>query len=131
MIEFLILSFFLLAGLFLYFLPTINAARRSNPSAGWIFFFNLIFGMTLIGWFFALWWSETDRSSIANFVGRSVMYLIAAGLLLIVAVVLFVPDTSTETKMPAAIQKHRKSTPIPAPQQEEPASPPEAQSTKI
>ena len=121
MFEFVILCFFLLAGLFLYFLPTWNAARRDNPSTTWIFLFNLLFGMTLIGWFFALWWSETDRSSVANFIGRSVMYLITAGLLLGIALAIFVPDPPTAPSKPAAVQKHRKA---PAQQQEEPALPP-------
>ena len=133
MLEYIILCFFLLIGLGLYFLPTLNAARRDNPSINWIFLFNLIFGMTLIGWFFALWWSETDRSSIANFVGRAVMYAITAAVVLAIVAIIFVPDTPTAPSKPAATQKHRKA---PAPQQEEPALPPipptpESATTKI
>lgn len=135
MLEFIILCFFLLIGLGLYFLPTLNAARRDNPSTNWIFFFNLIFGMTLIGWFFALWWSETDRSSVANFVGRAVMYAITAGVVLAIVALIFVPDSPSESGKPPTVQKHRKAKPAPAPQQEElvmpPATPSEPATTKI
>ena len=131
MIEFLIIGFFVLAALFLYFLPTVNAARRDNPSTGWIFLFNLLFGMTLIGWFFALWWSETDRSSIANFVGRSIMYLITAGVLLLTGLALFAPDTQTETKKPPVVKKQQKTNPAPAPQLEDQSPSPEPATTRI
>lgn len=124
MLEYIILCFFLLIGLGLYFLPTINAARRNNPSTNWIFFFNLIFGMTLIGWFFALWWSETDRSSIANLVGRAVMYAITAGVVLAIVAIFFVPSSTSVSDKPAAVQKHRKPKVAPLPQPEEPVLPP-------
>lgn len=133
MIEFLIIGFFVIAALFLYFLPTVNAARRDNPSTGWIFLFNLLFGMTLIGWFFALWWSETDRGSIANFVGRSVMYLITAGLLLLIGLAFFAPDTQTETKKPPVVKKQQKMIPepVPAPQLEDKTPSPKPETTRI
>lgn len=130
MIEYVILCFFLLIGLGIYFLPTLNAARRDNPSINWIFFFNLIFGMTLIGWFFALWWSETDRSSIANFVGRAVMYAITAGVVLAIFAIIFVPSTTSDSDKPAAVQKHRKAKP-PEPLFPQTPPTPEPATTKI
>jgi len=50
-----ILFLFVLAGLF--FLPTIIAAKRRHPNAIGIFVVNLFFGMSGIGWLFALFWA--------------------------------------------------------------------------
>ena len=49
---------YVLVGLFLYFLPFLNALfqRRTNTSA--IFLLNLFLGWTFIGWVVALVWSQ-------------------------------------------------------------------------
>jgi hypothetical protein len=44
--------------LFLYFIPTIAGAKKSN--AGAIFVLNLFLGWTLIGWVAALVWACTN-----------------------------------------------------------------------
>lgn len=46
----------------LYFLPTIIAGRRKHHNLGAIIAVNLIFGLSIIGWFIALIWSLTDPS---------------------------------------------------------------------
>jgi hypothetical protein len=43
-----------LVGLFLYFLPSLLAARRQVPNAGSVFVLNLFLGWSLIGWVIAL-----------------------------------------------------------------------------
>ena len=49
--------FSLILGFFLYFLPAIIAAHRDHPSRISILIFNTCLGWTVIGWFFALFWS--------------------------------------------------------------------------
>ena len=55
------MGFFILIGL--YFLPTLNAILKGskcrNKEA--IFFANLFFGWTVIGWFIVLVWSCTNK----------------------------------------------------------------------
>jgi hypothetical protein len=86
-LEVVILILLALAVLALYFAPTIVAVNRNNPSRWWIFFFNLIFGSTLVGWLIALWWATTQRNSFADTVGRVVMYFIAFVVALFIGVV--------------------------------------------
>jgi len=40
-----------------YFVPTLVAHCRKHHNAGAIFFVNLLFGWTIIGWVIALFWS--------------------------------------------------------------------------
>jgi hypothetical protein len=40
-----------------YFIPTLIAYCRQHHNAGMIFFLNLIFGWTVIGWVIALFWA--------------------------------------------------------------------------
>ena len=40
-----------------YFVPTLVAYCREHHNAGAIFFVNLLFGWTIIGWVIALLWS--------------------------------------------------------------------------
>jgi len=40
-----------------YFLPSLIASGREHPNAVVICLLNLFFGWTLLGWFFALFWS--------------------------------------------------------------------------
>lgn len=51
----LLLIFFL----FLYFFPTIVAAKRQHRSAGAVFVLNLFLGWTFLGWVAALVWALT------------------------------------------------------------------------
>jgi len=49
----------LIAGLFVYFAPTITAEQRGHMSSGAIFALNLFLGWTFLGWVAALVWSLT------------------------------------------------------------------------
>lgn len=40
-----------------YFVPTLVAYCRQHHNAGLIFFLNLLFGWTIIGWVIALFWA--------------------------------------------------------------------------
>jgi len=40
-----------------YFVPTLVAHCRQHHNAGMIFFLNLLFGWTIIGWIIALLWA--------------------------------------------------------------------------
>jgi hypothetical protein len=51
--------FILVAGLGLYFLPTIVGHNKSNAAA--IFLLNLFLGWTFIGWVVALVWASTTE----------------------------------------------------------------------
>jgi hypothetical protein len=44
-----------------YFLPAIVARNRNHSNAGAIYFLNLLFGWTFIGWGVALVWAMTDN----------------------------------------------------------------------
>jgi hypothetical protein len=54
-----------LAGL-LYFLPALAASRRRHPGALAVFFLNLFFGWTLLGWVAALIWAFAGRPAEAE-----------------------------------------------------------------
>ncbi len=57
---------FVLPGLLIGFLPTIIAVARRHPSVVAIFLVNLLLGWTVIGWFWALFWSfSTPRVVVA------------------------------------------------------------------
>ena len=51
----------LLAGLFLFFLPTAFAVVR-NRAVGPVFLVNLLVGWTFIGWVIAIVWAFTERT---------------------------------------------------------------------
>jgi len=50
------MALYLLVGLFLYLLPTIIAFKKRHQSKRSIFFTNLLFGWSVIGWVLALIW---------------------------------------------------------------------------
>ena len=124
--EAVILILLVLAVLALYFAPTIVAVNRNNPSRWWIFFFNLIFGSTLIGWLIALWWATTARNSFADTVGRVVMYFIAFVVALFIGVVFLEGSgyfhDAEPTKPKATKQIKKQPQPIPE-EQESPVLP--------
>lgn len=55
------------AGVVLYFLPTILAIHKKNPSALWIFLVNVFFGWSVIGWILALIWAFDGYKVIGEF----------------------------------------------------------------
>lgn len=60
---------------FVYFLPTVVAAKRGHQSGASIFVVNLFFGWTLLGWVAALAWAlaaTTDRGDVDPAVVRYV-----------------------------------------------------------
>lgn len=60
-----ILSFILMIGvMLLYFAPSYIAYTRNHKNGLPIFFVNLIFGFTLIGWLVAFIWAFTDNVAI-------------------------------------------------------------------
>lgn len=50
---------FLLIGIAVYFLPTLNGYGRGHHNAGPIMIVNLFLGWTLLGWVVALAWSAS------------------------------------------------------------------------
>ena len=50
----------------LYFLPTIIALCRGHASLGAIIAVNVLFGWSLIGWFWALIWSLANKGGSQN-----------------------------------------------------------------
>lgn len=54
----LIVLIFVLIGLFIYFLPSSVAKNKKNANA--IFWVNLLFGWSAIGWIVALIWALKD-----------------------------------------------------------------------
>jgi hypothetical protein len=55
----LVLGLVLLA---LYFLPALIGARRRITASGALFFVNLLFGWTILGWFLCLIWAATGAT---------------------------------------------------------------------
>lgn len=53
----------------LFFLPAIIAAARGHNALA-IFLLNLFFGWTVIGWFWALIWSVTDKPRVEYVLAR-------------------------------------------------------------
>lgn len=51
----------ILAGIVLYFLPTIIAAQRHTQHAGGIVAVNFFFGWTVLGWLAALIWAIVEK----------------------------------------------------------------------
>lgn len=49
-------------GVALYFLPTIIARTRDMASGGGLFWVNLLFGWTMIGWVLCLFWALLGRT---------------------------------------------------------------------
>lgn len=47
--------------LFIYFIPTINAASNKHKNGTPIFIINLLLGWTFVGWVVALAWSCTKK----------------------------------------------------------------------
>lgn len=54
--------FGLIFGLVLLFLPTVVARSRNHPNTSAIFFVNLFFGWTFIGWVVSLLWAFARTS---------------------------------------------------------------------
>ncbi len=52
---------FILLGLVLYFLPTLNAIDREHAQVPALFVLNLLLGATVIGWVVALVWSFVKK----------------------------------------------------------------------
>lgn len=57
---------FFVAGLSIYFIPSIVATVRKHPSSAAIFAVNLIFGLSIIGWVAALIWALTGTGNSGN-----------------------------------------------------------------
>jgi len=55
--------FFLIGSMLLYFLPTLIGRHKANAVG--IFFVNLLFGWTVIGWIIALIWACAAENYIA------------------------------------------------------------------
>lgn len=53
-------------GLMFYFIPTIVAVCKKQPNKLGIFFVNLFFGWSLIGWVVALVWAVKNQKTINN-----------------------------------------------------------------
>jgi hypothetical protein len=62
--DFGIITFVFVAALVLgfYFLPVIIAGQRDSQHYGAIFWVNLLFGWTILGWLAALIWACTERT---------------------------------------------------------------------
>jgi hypothetical protein len=54
----------LIVGAILYFVPTVIAWRLGVKSVQSIFYVNLIFGWTIVGWVFAMIWVMTERNEL-------------------------------------------------------------------
>jgi hypothetical protein len=52
----------IIAGIFVYFLPSMIAYLRGQRSQGSIFLFTLLLGWTVIGWLLALVWSFSSKT---------------------------------------------------------------------
>jgi hypothetical protein len=57
--EIILVIVLLIAGISIYFLPTIVAVCRKKKNAGAIFVLNLFLGLTFIAWVVALVWAST------------------------------------------------------------------------
>ncbi len=64
MAAMLMLPVFVIASLWLYFLPSIEAYRRKHENTQSILIVNLFFGWTLIGWVFSLVWAIKNPSKV-------------------------------------------------------------------
>ncbi len=47
----------LVAGVGVYFLPTLIVGRRKRPQSGGVFILNLLLGWTVLGWVVSLVWA--------------------------------------------------------------------------
>jgi Superinfection immunity protein len=54
----------LIVGAILYFVPTVVGWRLGVKSVQSIFYVNLIFGWTIVGWVFAMIWVMTERNEL-------------------------------------------------------------------
>jgi Superinfection immunity protein len=54
----------LIVGAILYFVPTFIAWRLGVKSVRSIFYVNLIFGWTIVGWVFAVMWVMAERNEL-------------------------------------------------------------------
>ena len=59
----LFILFVLIVVIYVYFLPTFVASKRGHPQAVPIFFVNLFFGWSLIGWILTLIWAYSGNRS--------------------------------------------------------------------
>ncbi|OHB25415.1 MAG: hypothetical protein A2X84_14180 [Desulfuromonadaceae bacterium GWC2_58_13] len=57
------MAFYLLLGLSIYLVPTIIAFKKKHPSRRSIFFTNLFFGWSVIGWVLAMIWCYSTAES--------------------------------------------------------------------
>jgi Superinfection immunity protein len=54
----------LIAGAILYFVPTVIAWWLRVKSLRSIFYINLVFGWTIVGWIFAVIWTMAERNEL-------------------------------------------------------------------
>jgi hypothetical protein len=55
---------FLVVGAILYFVPTMLAWWMNVKSTRTIFYVNLVFGWTVVGWIVALMWAIAERNEL-------------------------------------------------------------------
>lgn len=55
---------FLVVGAILYFVPTVLAWWMQVKSTRVIFYVNLVFGWTIVGWIVALMWAIAERNEL-------------------------------------------------------------------
>jgi hypothetical protein len=46
-----------IAGIFVYFIPSLIAYNRKHDSRGWVLFLNIFLGWSGLGWLFCLFWA--------------------------------------------------------------------------
>lgn len=61
--AYVLFAVFLVAALFLYFIPTLIAFKNGRENKWAIFFLNAFLGVTILGWIGALLWSTAPRPS--------------------------------------------------------------------
>jgi hypothetical protein len=59
----LLLAILAIVALAIYFLPTTIARKRGLATTGALFWVNLFFGWTLIGWLFCILWAATGATA--------------------------------------------------------------------
>ena len=50
--------------LYLYFLPTIISHHYDGENKTWIFYLNLVTGLTCVGWILAFFWALLERDDV-------------------------------------------------------------------
>jgi len=52
--------------IFLYFIPTFIAYNLRHDSKKWVLLINIIFGWTILGWFFCIFWAAFGEKSVKS-----------------------------------------------------------------